>query len=85
MMMAMAEYRPKYPISLAMCSNFYYKGVLSGSWLLKLSLILPMHELSPTTKITYFPIPVKTLVPESKTGEGTSCAPEVFFPPSAII
>jgi len=69
---AIAEYNPKYPISLAMCSSFYYKGVHSGSPVVKLYLIFPIHELSPTTKITYFPAPVKTLVPDNMTGDGTS-------------
>jgi hypothetical protein len=83
--MNIAEYNPKNPISLAIFSNFYYNGVDSGSEAFKLDLIFPIHELSPTTKIRYFPHPVKTLVPDNKIGDGTSWAPEVFFPPSEII
>jgi hypothetical protein len=67
-----AEIKPKYPISLAICSNFYYNGVHSGSPVVKLALILPIQELSPTTKMTYLPAPVNTLAPDKITGEGTS-------------
>jgi hypothetical protein len=70
--MKAAEYKPKYPISLAICSSFYYNGVLSGSFAFKLALILPIHELSPTTNIKYLPAPVNTLVPDNKIGDGTS-------------
>lgn len=70
--MKIAEYNPKYPISLAMCSSFYYKGVHSGSTWFKLALILPMQELSPTTKMQNLPAPVKTLVPDKRIGEETS-------------
>jgi len=80
-----AEYNPKNPISWAICSSFYYNGVHSGSAAFKLALILPMQELSPTTIITYLPAPVNTLVPDKIHGDGTSCAEDVFFPPSAII
>lgn len=71
-MMKAAEYNPKYPISLAIFSSFYYKGVDSGSAYYKLDLILPIHELSPTTIIMNLPQPVKTLVPDKRTGDGTS-------------
>lgn len=83
--MKIAEYNPKYPISLAIFSSFYYNGVDSGSAAFKLALIFPIQELSPTTKIMYFPHPVNTLVPDNKIGDGTSWAPDVFLPPSEII
>jgi len=70
--MKIAAYNPNKPTSLAICSSFYYKGVHSGSTEFKLYLILPMQELFPTTKITYLPLPVKTLVPLIIIGDGTS-------------
>lgn len=43
--------KPNLPISSAIVSNFYWRGVASASYPVK-ALILPTHELSPTTKIT---------------------------------
>ena len=47
-------------------------------------LLLSISKLIPTTVISSFPSPVKILVPDIITHEGTSCLPAVFLDPSAI-
>ena len=81
----MADYKPKYPISSAIPSSFYYNGVGSGSSYLSNAYTLPKHESSPTTITTIRPSPLSTLVPESITIEGTSFLLALFCPPSFLI
>jgi len=68
----MAEMRPNLPISLAMVSNFYYKGVTSTPPYLNKTPILPSQVFSPTNKTKNMPSPHNTLVPLMTIGEGTS-------------
>lgn len=68
----MAAISPNLPISLAMVSSFYYKGVTSTSDYLSIAPILPSHELSPTHRTMNLPSPHNTLVPDMMIGEGTS-------------
>jgi hypothetical protein len=57
---AIDEYSPKYPISLAIASNFICNGVASGSSYFNKSLIFPMQLISPTTITIILPSPVIT-------------------------
>ena len=68
----MAHIKPNFPISLAMISNFSYKGVIYYSPYFKSASIFPSQVFSPTTKIINLPSPVRTLVPDIITGLGTS-------------
>jgi hypothetical protein len=67
-----AEISPNLPISLAMVSNFYYKGVTSTSFYLNIAPILPSQVLSPTNNTMNKPSPYKHLVPLITIGDGTS-------------
>ena len=84
-MISIAEYKPKYPISSAIPSSFYWRGVASGSSCLSSACILPKQESSPTTIATIKPSPLSTLVPESMMREGTSFLEAWFYPPSFLI
>ena len=70
--MIMAAINPNIPISLAIFSNFIYKGVNSSSPLVIISYILPIEEFFPTLITIIEPLPVKTLVPAIKITEGIS-------------
>jgi len=66
-----APIKPKILISVAIFSNFTYKGVYSSSASsVNFSLIYPAHESLPTTIQTNKPSPEMILVPESKIGDG---------------
>lgn len=73
-----AAISPSFPISLAIASSFYWRGVASASWVTK-AYILPTQEFGPTTVTTYLPSPVSTLVPDSIAGDGTEWLSEVFL------
>jgi hypothetical protein len=51
-----ADINPNLPMSFAIASNFYYKGVASSSYLI-FSLILPIQLYSPTTMTNILPDP----------------------------
>ena len=76
-----AEYRPNLPISWAIVYNFIWRGVAETYSWARRALILPIHEESPTTRISSFPSPESTLVPPIIIGEGTSCLSPGFFYP----
>ena len=76
--MAIAENKPNLPISSAIFDNFSYKGVIV-SFETNDASIFPTQDFSPVTIVTIFPSPVKTLVPDIKTGLGTSCL-SIFSP-----
>ena len=69
---AIAEISPNNPISLAIASSFYYKGVVDISSPLNREFIFPTLEFSPTTMTTNNPSPERILVPDRRRGEGTS-------------
>ena len=69
---AMEAISPNTPISLAIASSFYYKGVVLISSPLSKELIFPTLEFSPTTITTKNPSPVRILVPDRRIGEGIS-------------
>lgn len=72
-----ADINPNLPISVAILSNFSYKGVVYESSDLSKLAIFPKQLESPTTSTNIFPSPESTLVPLNKIGEGTSCLPAV--------
>ena len=53
-----ADIKPNIPISLAIASNFYYKGVVSSDSYLNKTSILPTLDASPTTITMKKPSPV---------------------------
>ncbi len=55
---------PTFPISSAILSNFYYKGV-GGVSSYKSALALPNYEFSPTAHINNLPEPSITLDPDT--------------------
>ena len=57
-----AEIKPNIPISLAIASNFYYKGVVSSDSYLKRTSILPTLDASPTTITIKTPSPVNICI-----------------------
>lgn len=50
-----AEYNPNLPISSAIFYNFICKGVAETYYWFKATLILPLHDKSPTTITTILP------------------------------
>jgi len=68
-----AETSPNLPMSSAMVSSFYYKGVVTSSPPLNRAWILPRADKGPTAITTILPSPDKIREPESTRGEGTSC------------
>ena len=70
--MRIAETRPNLPISVAMVSNFYWRGVTSTSDCLNIAPIFPSQVLSPTTRTINLPSPQRTFVPDMMIGDGTS-------------
>ena len=80
-----ALYNPNLPMSFAMASSFYYKGVDSLSWALSSCRIFPSLEFSPTTTVTNLPSPCTIYVPARRTGVGTSCGLQLNSFPSLSI
>lgn len=66
-----AEISPKIPISLAIFSNFNYKGVNSSSEVI-ISYIFPIEEFLPTLMTIINPVPVNIFVPAINTILGIS-------------
>ena len=69
--------KPYLPRSFAKASSFYYNDVGSGSCY-KILKILPAQESFPTAMTTNFPSPVRTLVPDNRTGDGRIHYYEIF-------
>ena len=78
--MRIAEYNPKFPISVAITSNFSYNGVAPASCCLRISSICPAVESAPTTTTSALPFPFTILVPEKSMGWGISCFVRTLLP-----
>ena len=68
----MADPNPNLPMSSAIFSNLFWRGVAYGSYCSSNNRILPIQDESPTTITAIKPSPVRILVPDKRTGEGTS-------------
>ena len=69
-----AAYIPNFPISEPIYSSFSCNGVAS-TLIFNFSKIYPRQLLLPTDKLIKIPSPDNKSVPESRIGEGRSCAP----------
>lgn len=83
--MRMEAHKPNLPMSSAITSSLFCRGVDVSYYCSRRALIFPRQELSPTTITIIFPYPVSILVPESMIGVGTSWIPAEFFYPFLII